>query len=112
VVEDLYIGRRLDYSQHVWRNDATESTLWLELLLTFTTVENLYLSKEFVPGIAVALQELVWGEVLPSLQNIFVEGLEPSGHFQEKIELFVATRLLPGQTIAISEWDKDYDWNT
>jgi hypothetical protein len=82
----------------------------LDLLLPFTAVKNLYLSKEFAPGIAAALQELVGGritEVLPSLQNIFVEGLEPSGPFQENIGQFVAARQLSGHPIAISVWDKD-----
>jgi hypothetical protein len=73
--EDLYIGHR--YSKLVWRNDAIENTLWLQLLLPFTTVKNLYLSEESAPGIAAALQELEGGritEVLPSLRNIFVGG--------------------------------------
>jgi hypothetical protein len=109
-VEDLYIQH--EYSQQVWKNDAIESTLWLELLLPFTVVENLYLSEEFAPGIAAALRELVGGritEVLPWLENIFVEGLESSGHFEEKIERFVAARQLSGHLIAISDWDKDSD---
>ena len=55
-VEDLYIQH--EYSQQVWKNDAIESTLWLEFLLPFTVVENLYLSEEFAPGIAAALREL------------------------------------------------------
>jgi hypothetical protein len=79
-VEDLYIEHQ--YSQLVWKNDAIEnSILWLQLFLPFTAVKNLYLSKEFAPGIVAALQELVGGiaEVLPSLQSIFVEELEPSG---------------------------------
>ena len=42
-----------------------------------TLVKDLYLSKEFQPGITAALQELVVEEVLPSLQNIFVEELGP-----------------------------------
>jgi hypothetical protein len=68
-------------------------------------VKNLYLPKEFAPGIAAALQELVGGgitEVLPSLQNVFVKGLEPSGPFQENIGQFVAARQLSGHPIAIS----------
>jgi hypothetical protein len=107
-VEDLYIEHR--YSELVWKNDAIEGTLWLELLLPFTAVKNLYLSKEFSPGIAASLQELVGGriaEVLPSLQNIFVEGPEPSGPFQEKIGQFVAARQLSGHPIAISVWNRD-----
>jgi len=101
--EDLYIRHR--YSQLVWKNDAIDNTLWLELLLPFPTVKNLYLSKDFAPGIAAALQEIVGTEVLPSLQNIFVEGLEPSGPFQEKIGQFVTARQRSGHPIAISVWE-------
>jgi hypothetical protein len=106
-VEDLYIDH--EYSELVWKDDAIENTLWLELLLPFTAVKNLYLSKEFAPGIAAALQELVGGitEVLSSLQNIFVEGLEPSGPFQKNIEQFVAARQLSDHPIALSDWDKE-----
>jgi hypothetical protein len=71
-------------------------------------VKNLRLSKEFVPGIAAALQELVGDritEVLPSLENIFVNGLEPSEPFQENIGQFVAARQLSGHPITISDWD-------
>ena len=105
-VEDLYIQDRNMIL--VWKNDAIEKTLWLQLLLPFTAVKNLYLSKEFAPGIAAALQELDGrriSEVLPTLQNIFVEGLEASGPFQENIGQFVAARQLSDHTIAISDWD-------
>ena len=106
-VRDLYIEHR--YRQLVWKDDAVESTLWLDLLLPFTAVENLYLSEEFARGIAAALKELVGGritEVLPSLHNIFVEGLEPSGPFQEIIGQFIAARRFTDHTITISDWDK------
>ncbi|KAN0123898.1 hypothetical protein V8E52_002388 [Russula decolorans] len=109
-VEVLFIEH--EYSQLVWKNDAIENTLWLQLLLPFTAVKDLYLSKEFAPGIAAALQELVGAritEVLPSLQNIFMEGLEPSGPLQEIIGRFVAARLLSDHPIAISAWHKDSD---
>ena len=106
-VEDLYI--QYAYWQLVWENDAIGNALWLQLLLPFTAVKNLYLSKEFAPGIAAALQELVGGritEVLPSLENIFVQGLERSGPFQEKIRKFVEARqLLSNHSIAISVWE-------
>ena len=106
-VEDLYIDYR--YSNIFWDNYAIENTIWLELLLPFTAVKNLYLCKEFAPCIAAALQELVGTritEVLPSLQNISVEVLESSGPFQENIEQFVATRQLSNHSIAISNWNK------
>ena len=69
---------------------------------------NLHLSEEFAPGIAVALRELVGGgitDVLPSLQNIFVQGLEPSGHVQENIGQFIAARQLTDHPITISLWE-------
>jgi hypothetical protein len=106
-VEDLYIDH--EYSELVWKNDGIENTLWLELLLRFTVVKNLYLSKEFAPGIAATLEELVGSritEVLPRLRNIFVEGVEPSGPFQKSIGRFVAKRQLSDHPIAISDWRK------
>jgi len=76
----------------------------LELLLPLFAVKNLYLSKDFAPGIAAALREIVGTEVLPSLQNIFVKGLEPSGPFQENIGEFVTGGQHTGHPIAISVW--------
>ncbi len=105
MVEDLYIEHR--YSQLVWKKDAIEDTLWLELLLPFPAVKNLYLSKEFAPGIAAALQEVVGTEVLPSLQNIFVKELEQSGPFRKNIGQFVTSRQHSGHRIAISIWEID-----
>ncbi len=102
MVEDLYIKHR--YLRLVWKNDAIENTLWLELLLPFPAVKDLYLAKDFAPGIVAGLQEIVGTEVLPSLQNIFVEGLEPLGPLQESIGQFVAARELSGHPITISEW--------
>ena len=106
-VEDLYIEH--DYLVLVWKDEAIENTLWLQLLLPFTTVKHLYLDKEFAPGIAAAMQELGEGritEVLPNLQTIFVKGLEPWRSFQKQIGQFVATRQLLGRSIAISVWDE------
>jgi hypothetical protein len=104
-VEDLYV--RHYYWQPVWKEYSIENTLWLQLLLSFPAVKNLYLSKEFVPGIVATLQELVGAritEVLPGLQNLFMEGLEPSGPLQEDIGQFVATRQLSGHPAAVTVW--------
>jgi hypothetical protein len=106
-VEDLYV--EWDCSRRFCKDDLTENALWLQFLLPFTVVKNLYLCKQFAPGIAAALQELVGAritEVLPSLQNIFVEELEPLGPFLENIGQFVAARQLSGHPTAISVWDK------
>ena len=105
-VEDFYIVHL--YDQPVRKDNAIENTLWLQLLLPFTAVKNLYLSKEFATGVAAALQELVGGritEVLPSLQNIFVEGLVPSGPFRKSIGQFVSARQVSDHPITISDWD-------
>ncbi|KAH9963614.1 hypothetical protein BC827DRAFT_1266385 [Russula dissimulans] len=84
-----------------------DSSQWLDLFLPFTTVKDLYLSKEFVQHIAPALQELAGEratEVLPTLQNLSVEGFESSG-FEEDIEKFVAVRQLANRPIAIHNWE-------
>jgi len=106
-LEDLYIfeggGRPLR-----WQDDV-ENTLWLDLLRPFVAVKNLYLSEEFVPRIAPALQELVEGrttEVLPTLENIFLEGFQPSGPLHEGIEKFIAARRLTSRHVAVSRWDR------
>ncbi len=107
MIEDLYIEHH--YSRLVWKNDAIENTLWLELSLPFLAVKNLYLSKESAPGIAATLQELGGTQVLRSLQNISVEGLGLSGPFQENIGQFVAARQISSHpvTISISIWNKE-----
>ena len=105
VLEDLYIYEQT-YSEPDWK-DNTENTLWLEILSQFTIVKNLYLSDKFASRIASALQELVGGrmmEVFPALQNLFLEGLQPSGPVQEGIVTFVSARQLSGHPINVSLW--------
>jgi hypothetical protein len=112
-VTPLSLSHRPGYSKIAWTNDFIKDTLWLELLLPFIAVKNLYLSKEFVSGVVAALQELDGAritEVLPSLESIFVEGLEPLGLFQECIGQFVAARQLAGHSVAISIRN-DLVWN-
>jgi hypothetical protein len=109
-LEDIYIYGR-PYLQ-VDRQGNIENTLWLELLQPFTSVKNLHLSGEFARRIALALQELGGARttaVLPSLQNIFLEGLQPSGTVQEGIQKFVAARQVTSHPIAVSHWDRDQD---
>jgi hypothetical protein len=82
-LEALYI---LEFSvQPSWQVDV-ESTLWLGLLRPFVAVKNFYISKEFAPRLAPALGELVGArttEVLPTLENLFLAGLQSSGPLQE-----------------------------
>jgi hypothetical protein len=106
-LEDLYILEYPDARPH-WQDDV-ESTSWLELLRPFVAVKNLYISEEFVPRIAPALEELVGvrtTEVLPTLENIFLAGPQPSGPLPEHIEKFVAARQLISHPVAVSR-----SWN-
>jgi hypothetical protein len=98
-VENLYIGGW----EPRWQDDIKDSQ-WLEVLHPFTAVKYLYLSKTFVSRIGPALQEPA-GEVLPSLQNLFLEGLHPSEPIQGAIGKFVAARQLASHPIAVSHWD-------
>jgi hypothetical protein len=80
------------------------------IFLPFTAVKNFYVSKELLQCIAPALQDLVGGrtlEVLPMLQNILLEGLEPSGPIPEGIQKLVAARQLSGHPITVSVWERD-----
>ena len=105
MLEDLYIYEDL-YFQPDWKDDI-ENGLWLQLLHPFTAVKNLYLSEQFARRIGPALQALAEGgttEVLPALQNIFLEGLESPGSVQEGIGMFVAAQQVAGRPIAVSSW--------
>lgn len=117
-LERLYVYEREDV-QSCWKDlgeesDDIENTQWLELLRPFASVKALYLSREFTPRIAPALQELVGGraaEVLPVLKGLFLERAErlhseSSTGVQEAIEMFVAARQLSGHPITISYWDR------
>jgi hypothetical protein len=104
-LEDLYIYEDLSLPAH-WQ-DNVENSLWLELLHPFRAAKNLYLTKEFARRIVPVLQELVGiraTEVLPTLQNIFLERPEPSGRVEEGIQQFVAMRQVTGNPIAVSRW--------
>jgi hypothetical protein len=104
-VEHLYIRSGLPRQR--WQDDI-ESSQWLELLRPFTAVKGLYISREIVPRIAPAVQELVGErvtEVLPGLQDLFLEEPHPSGVVQETFGQFVALRHVAGHPIAISRWE-------
>ena len=101
-LEDLYIFANRVYPP---RQDYVENTLWLELLHPFASVKNLYLCMRSVPRIVPPLQELVGGrttEVLPTLQNIFLEGVVPPGPVPRGIEKLVAARWLASHFVAVS----------
>ena len=100
---DLHINGNPHYRQH-WQGNV-ENALWLRLLHPFTSVKNLYLSEETARRIVPALQELVGvraTEVLPNLQNIFLEEDQRSGPVQEGIQQVVNIRQATNHPIAVS----------
>jgi hypothetical protein len=106
ISEDLYMYNRPGW--HLDWNDNIENGLWLELLHLFIGVKNLHLCEELATHIAPALRELVEARMtevlLPTLENIYLEGLESSGPVEEGIEQFVAARQATSHPIAISRW--------
>jgi hypothetical protein len=106
--ENLFICERYG-SQLDWK-DGIENTEWMELLVPFTAVKNLYLSEQFAPRIAPALQDMTGGgttDVLSTLQNLYLEGFRPSESVEEGIERFISARQLTTHPVAISVWERD-----
>ena len=100
-METLYIHE--DYYSKSSLKDDIGNPFWLDLLLAFTTVRYLYLSKASALCIAPVLQELT---VLPTLQNIFLEGFQPSEPVHDGIRQFIFARQLIDRPIAISAWER------
>jgi hypothetical protein len=115
VVEHLYIFEHR-YPRLRWQ-DNIESSQWLELLHPFTSVKFLYISQEFVPRIAPAMQELIGeraAEVLPALRSLFLEEPLPSGStsVQETIGQFVASRQLAIHPTTVSRCENPWTLHT
>ena len=102
-MEHLYIY------EHPFQPPGWRGAIELDLLLPFTAVKNLYLSKKFTRRIAPSLQELAeerTTEVLPALQNILLEKFRPFDPVEEGIAHFISARQLTNHPVAISLWDR------
>ena len=91
-----------------WQDDM-EDTQWLELLRPFSTAKDLYLSKRVAIRIGSALQGLSdeqVTEVLPALQDIFIDDPQPSGLVEEGFHGFVNARRrqVSSPPVAIHRW--------
>ena len=79
--------------------DDIETVQWVDLLRTFASVKSLILDDQIARLVAPALQELPGEsvtEVLPALQNLFLEESQPSKLVKEAIGKFIAARQLSG----------------
>jgi hypothetical protein len=106
--ENLFISDLHD-PPSAW-NDGIENEDWLEFLLPFTAVKNLYLPKQFVILIAPVLQEIAASgttKLLP-LQNLYLEGFQRTGPLQKGIAGFISARQLTNRPVAVSVWDKGF----
>jgi hypothetical protein len=111
MLEHLYIYRPR-YSNPRWQDDI-ENMQWLEVFQPLTAVKNLYVVKDFAQPISLALQELVGErvtEVLPALESLSVEELQPTGPVQKAFGQFVAARQLLGHPVAVSQSNVNVDW--
>ncbi|KAH9977538.1 hypothetical protein BJV74DRAFT_860351 [Russula compacta] len=73
----------------------------------FVAVQSLYVSRELVPFVILALQELAGEsatEVLPALRSLFLAGPTPSRSAQKGIEPFVTARQLSDHPVAVQYW--------
>ena len=105
---DIHEGFAQALGLHSGLEQGAENRQWLDLLHPFKGVEDLYLGKGPEVYCALALQELSGvrvTEVLPALQNLFVQGLEQSGQVQEALGKFVAARHLSGLPVVVHSWD-------
>ena len=85
------------------RNDV-DSSQWLELFRPFSAVRSLYISETLEPLVSAALGELTGErtmEVLPALEHISLDGVEPSGSTRDAIESFIASRRLSDRPRAV-----------
>jgi hypothetical protein len=86
-----------------WQSEAKDAQ-WIDLLRPFFVVKDLTLAEPVVESIASALEELVGErvtEVLPALQNIFLEGFRSSGRVPKGITKFIAARELSGRPVIV-----------
>ena len=100
-VERLYITQ-----SKLPKQFDVQSSQWLDLLHSFTAVKNLYISFDFVPFVARALQEIVGErvtEVLPALQTLFLEETPPS---RPVLGQFVTARRLANLPVAVYRWER------
>jgi len=88
------------YCRTHWQDDL-DNTQWTELFRPFTAVKDLHLSEEPVLRVALALQEPFGAEVLPVLQNIFLEVPESSDLVRAAAERFIAAQQFSGHKVTV-----------
>jgi hypothetical protein len=94
-----------------WQTEVdSENTQLMEFIRPFIAVKDLVLEGPVVLSVASALQELVGErvtEILPALQNIFLQGPPSPGPAPEGIGKFIAAREVSGRPVVVhqQEWE-------
>jgi hypothetical protein len=107
-LSSLLTLERLDIRRGKSDNSALpyniENIRWLELWRQFVGVKNLHITEPLVLPVMSALAALTGDGVtmLPTLQNIFLEGLQPSGSLRDNVDQLTATR----QSISVHHWNR------
>jgi hypothetical protein len=86
-----------------WHDDV-EHSQWFELLHPFVSVKDLVIHEQLVQLVALALQELIGErvtEVLPALQNLYLEVPRPSNPIQKAIVPFLVARRISGRPVVV-----------
>jgi len=81
---------------------------WLELFSPFVSVKSLYMSDRLGSIVGEVLEKVTGEsvtEILPALQNLFIEGIWPSEFVQETIPTFVSARQLYDHPIVVQRWE-------
>jgi len=88
---------------------------WLELFRPFSGVRSLYVSETLEPLVVAALGELTGErimEVLPALEHLSLDELEPSGSVQDATESFIAARQLSDRPVVVQRQKRRSRSNT
>jgi hypothetical protein len=93
---EIYINRS-------WKDDV-ETAQWLELLHPFISMKDLFLHDQSIQHVAPALEQLAGEgatEVIPALQNLLIEGPQPSEPVKKSIGKFVAACQLSDHPVSV-----------
>jgi len=87
-----------------------ENAEWLEFLCRFAGVKNLHITDALGLPVMSALAVFAGDgvTVLPALQNIFLEGLQPSGSLRDAVDRLIAARQ-SGHSISVHHWNREHD---
>jgi hypothetical protein len=91
------------YIKRSWEDDV-QNAQWLELLHPFTSMKDLFLRDESIQHVALALEQLAGERVtdaLPALQNLFLQGPQPSVPVRKAIGKFIDARELSDHPVSV-----------